>query len=301
MNTASTSDATPQAVMLSCPDGQALQGHFWRSGMPNTPQLPVLISPATGVKQHFYFRFARWLAEQGHDVLVFDYRGIGMSLQGSLAQSKATLQQWGQQDQVTAIHWLLKRTHADQLILLGHSAGGQMIGLLPNHRQVARVVGVSASSGWFGGMAPGFALKARLGLRILMPLSIRLKGYALTSAIGLGEDLPAQVARQWGQWCAAGGYATNAVKNQAAQDFHAHVRTPITVLYAADDNIATAITVQDFLRTLPHAPQQAIQVHHHNYQLPDLGHMNWFHPSHQAVWPLIYQALKGEGLPSESA
>ena len=83
-----------------------------------------------------------------------------------------------------------------------------MIGLLPNHHRVARLVGISASTGWFRGMRLGFRLKARLGLRCLVPLGTLVKGYAPTSAVGLGEDLPAGVARQWGQWCAAGGYAT---------------------------------------------------------------------------------------------
>ena len=41
----------------------------------------MLICPATGVPQRFYFRFAAWLAAQGHTVLVFDYRGIGQSNQ----------------------------------------------------------------------------------------------------------------------------------------------------------------------------------------------------------------------------
>ena len=174
----------------------------------------MLLSPATGVKQHFYLRFARWLATQGHAVLVFDYRGIGLSLHGKLAACPATLANWGQRDQVAALDWLLARTGADQVVLLGHSAGGQMIGLLPNHGRVARLVGVAASTGWFKGMRPLFALRARVGLLLLVPLGIRVKGYAPTSALGLGENLPSEVARQWGKWCAAGGYATNAVRHR---------------------------------------------------------------------------------------
>src|SRR5690606_29080492 len=213
--------------------------------------LPVLVSPATGVKQQFYLRFANWLAGQGHDVLVFDYRGIGLSLQGPLKRSRATLAEWGQQDQVAALDWLLHRTGSEQGLLLGHSAGGQMIGLLPNHGRVARLVGVSASSGWFRGMRLGFAVKARFGLRCVVPLGTLIKGYAPTSAVGLGENLPAAVARQWGEWCAAGGYATNATRGRPEQDFHAQVRTPITVLHAEDDDIATPATVADLLRTFP--------------------------------------------------
>ncbi|MBI5925984.1 MAG: alpha/beta fold hydrolase [Aquabacterium sp.] len=125
-----------------------------------------------------------------------------LSRHGHLKHNKATLADWGQLDQVAALDWLLQRTGRDQVLMLGHSAGGQVIGLLPNHRRVARLVGVSASTGWFNRMRLGFRLKARLGLRCLVPLGTLVKGYGPTSAVGLGEDLPAGVARQWGQWCA---------------------------------------------------------------------------------------------------
>ena len=289
-----TADTPGERVEITCADGVCLQGHFLFS-TGGTAGLPVLLSPATGVKQHFYLRFASWLASQGHDVLVFDYRGIGLSLQGRLKDSRATLADWGQRDQVAALDWLLQRTGAEQVLLLGHSAGGQMIGLLPNHRRVARLVGVSASTGWFRGMGLGFGLKARLGLRCLVPLGTVFKGYAPTAAVGLGENLPAGVGRQWGQWCAAGGYATNATRGRPELDFHAQVRTPITVLHAEDDDIATPRTVADLLRTFPAAPKQALRIKPASHGLQAIGHIDWFRHSHQALWPVIADALRGQG------
>ena len=285
--------AASERIEITCADGVRLHGHFLPANG-GTPGLPVLLSPATGVRQHFYLRFATWLAAQGHDVLVFDYRGVGLSLHGPLKDCRATLAEWGQQDQVAALEWLAQRTGSEQVLLLGHSAGGQMIGLLPNHRRVARVVGVSASTGWFRGMRLGFRLKARLGLRCLVPLGAWVKGYAPTSAVGLGENLPAGGARQWGQWCAAGGYATNAIRHQPELDFHADVRTPITVLHATDDDIATPTTVADLLRTFPAAPKQTVAIHPAAHGLKQIGHIDWFRASHQALWPTIAAALRGQ-------
>ncbi len=51
--------------------------------------LPVLLCPATGVPQSYYFKFCTWLSEQGYDVLVFDYRGIGKFLHGHVRDSEA--------------------------------------------------------------------------------------------------------------------------------------------------------------------------------------------------------------------
>ncbi len=281
---------TPETVTLTCADGVRLQAHF----VPSTGgvrALPVLISPATGVRQQFYLRFAAWLAAQGHDVLVFDYRGIGLSLQGPLKACRATLAEWGQQDQVAALDWLLQRTGQPQALLVGHSAGGQMMGLLPNHHRIARVVGVATSSGWFKAMRPGFGIPAQVVLRGIVPLGIALKGYGTCTAVGLGENLPATVARQWGQWCAAGGYAINAVKGKSAQDFHAQVRMPITVFHASDDDIATTATVADLLRCFPAAPQRVHRLKPRDHGLKGIGHIDWFRGSHQALWPLLAAAL----------
>lgn len=280
----------PDCVEITCADGVCLKGHFFRAAG-EARGMPVLISPATGIKQQFYFRFIEWLAQQGHDVLVFDYRGVGLSLSGPLKHCQATLADWGQQDQVAAMNWLLAQTGHEQLVLIGHSAGGQMIGLLPNHHRVAKLIGISASSGWFKGMKPLFRFKARLGLRVLVPLGTMLKGYAPTSAVGLGEDLPARVARQWGQWCAVGGYATNAIHNHASQDFHRQVRCPITILYASDDDIATPATVADLVRTWPAAPKKLQRLVPEEMGLKSIGHIDWFRTSHRALWPIMAAEL----------
>jgi predicted alpha/beta hydrolase len=285
--------APTEPVTITCEDGTRLQGHFLQAhqGRQAAQHRPVLISPATGVRQHFYLRFAQWLADLGHDVLVFDYRGIGLSLHGPLKHCKATLAQWGQQDQVAALEFLLHRTGAAQALILGHSAGGQMIGLLPNHQRVAGVVGVASSTGWFKAMRPAFRFQARLALRGAVPLAATFMGYAPTSKFGLGEDLPTQVARQWGQWCAAGGYATNAVKRTPHLDFHGLIQLPITVLHASDDDIANADTVADLLRTFPAAHKCSITVRPQDHGLKRIGHIDWFRPSHQALWPLMAKAL----------
>ena len=103
-----------ERVEITCADGVRLHGHLVRSRSDAPAGLPVLLSPATGVKQHYYLRFVHWLAQQGHDVLVFDYRGIGLSLHGPLKHCRASLAEWGQQDQVAALDWLLQRTGSAQ-------------------------------------------------------------------------------------------------------------------------------------------------------------------------------------------
>ncbi|HYR25056.1 MAG TPA: hypothetical protein VEQ09_04445, partial [Aquabacterium sp.] len=50
-----------ERVEITCADGVRLQGHFVRRHADTAAGLPVLLSPATGVKQHYYLRFVHWL------------------------------------------------------------------------------------------------------------------------------------------------------------------------------------------------------------------------------------------------
>lgn len=280
---------------IVCEDGERLVGLYFAARIPasDAPRqtLPVLIAGATGVPQRFYRRFAAWLAAQGHDVLTFDYRGIGLSLQGPLKRCNARLLDWGRLDIPAALEALLARTGAAQAVLVGHSAGGQMLGVMPNHAKVARLVGVAASTGWFRTMRPAFRARAHLGLRWLVPLGARLTGYAPTAALGLGENLPARVGVDWGRWCAAGGYARHGVRRHPHWDRHADVRTPVTVFHASDDDIANPGSVADLVKGWPQASATVRQLRPRDHGLRGIGHLDWFRRSHASLWPLIGQAI----------
>lgn len=90
-----------------------------------------------------------------------------------------------------------------------------------------------------------------------------------------------------------GGLATNAIRQQPERDFHAQVRTPMTVLHAADDDIATPATVADLLRTFPAAHKQSLRIKPAQHGLKSIGHIDWFRASHQVLWPVIAGALRG--------
>nr|WP_290676076.1 hypothetical protein [Aquabacterium sp.] len=72
------------------------------------------------------------------------------------------------------------------------------------------------------------------------------------------------------------------------------VRTPITVLYAEDDDIATPATVADLLCTFPAAHKQSMRIKPASHGLKAIGHIDWFRASHQALWPMIASSLRGQ-------
>jgi predicted alpha/beta hydrolase len=92
----------------------------------------ILIGPATGIKRQFYANFAYFIAEDGYSVTSFDNRSIGDYLVGSVSQSDASLQCWDQKDMPAVFEQLKINFPNTKYHLIGHSAGGQLVGLMDN-------------------------------------------------------------------------------------------------------------------------------------------------------------------------
>lgn len=279
-----------EELNIVCADQYTLSARFYAAQTHSTHS-PVLICPATGITKGFYHHFASWLSEQGYPVLVFDFRGIGNSLHGRLKDSTASIQKWGQLDIPAAIDTLIEKTGAPSIHLLGHSAGGQLLGIVSNYEKVKNLVAVSGSTGYVKKLAGRTKLLAPVMFNIVFPVSNMIKGYGATKFIGMGEDLPKLVAQQWAEFCSRPGYVYNAIGKTIFEDYHQKITIPFKVLWSSDDEIATEANVKDLLRLYPNAQKQMIELVPATYQHRRIGHMEMFKRSHQNLWSIIEQQL----------
>lgn len=280
-------------IQILCCDSYVLSGRFYPSQNEITQQYPILISPATGITKNFYHSFSLWLAEQGFNVLSFDFRGIGDSLYCSIKNSKASIVQWGQLDIPAAIEELLNKTNAEKVIILGHSAGGQLLGIVPNYIKVAKVVAVSGSTGHVKNLKGRTKILAPIMFKGIFPLARITIGYGPTNVIGMGENLPKDVAKQWAEFCGKPGYVLNAIGDtvKSSDNFHHHIISPITALWASDDEIATEKNVKDFISLYPNSQTNMIKLNPDQLGHKVIGHMLMFKKSHQNLWPIIQSHL----------
>lgn len=283
--------STFENVTITCTDGYSLSGRFYQSKQ-STEQLPILICPATGITQGFYHNFSEWLSEQGFNVMVFDFRGIGQSLHGPLRESNASIQDWGQLDIPAAIDLLLNKTQQEKITLLGHSAGGQLLGIVPNYDKVAQVISISGSTGHVKGLKGRTKRMAPVMFNLIFPVSSLIKGYGATNFLGMGENLPKNVAKQWAQFCSKPGYVINAIGKTIFDDYHSEIQCPITVYWSSDDEIATEANVKDLLRLYPNAQTDMIELRPQEHGHKAIGHMLMFKKSHQNLWSKITQTIQ---------
>ena len=281
---------TFENLTITCADSYSLTARFYPAKQ-STHQLPILVCPATGITQGFYHHFIEWLAQQGSDVLVFDFRGIGESLHGPLRQSNASIQDWGQLDIPAAIETLLNKTGKQQVILLGHSAGGQLLGIVSNYKKVAQVIAISGSTGHVKGLKGRTKRMAPVMFKMIFPVSSLIKGYGATKFLGMGENLPKNVAKQWAEFCSKPGYVMNAIGKTIFEDYHNEIQCPITVYWSSDDEIATEANVKDLLRLYPKASTEMIELKPKDTGHKAIGHMLMFKKSHQNLWPTMTQNI----------
>ena len=168
----------------------------------------VLINSAAATPRKVYKGFAGYLARRGCAVLTYDYRGTGDSRQKamvgynqlkSLAGFKATMSDWAALDAAAAVAWMRERYKTLPLNYVGHSFGGQALGLLANNTEVSRALFIAAQAGYWKLMAwpERYRVYAMLNF-VGLPLT-KLLGYA-PGWSGLGEDLPKGVFEQWAGW-----------------------------------------------------------------------------------------------------
>jgi predicted alpha/beta hydrolase len=100
------------------------------------PRAAVLLAPATGVSRRIYRPLAGYLAGRGFSVLLVDYRGTGDSRPASLRGFVASAEDWARLDLAAAFDAAAALAPGHPVSWLGHSIGGQLLGLCPRRDRV---------------------------------------------------------------------------------------------------------------------------------------------------------------------
>ena len=251
-------------ITLTARDGYPLGATLYGGG-----ERSVLVMPATGVPQSYYAKFAAYLATRGFTVLTFDYRGIGRSLAGSIRSVRARMQDWAALDGAAAFEFLGSR----EIAVVGHSFGGQALGLLPDPGRISAALVVGAQSGYWRNWPPLGRAWMWPATHIGLPAVTRLLGYFPGSRLGFGEDLPKGVAIQWASWCRHPRYLVGALGVDQA---YARVRAPLRAYAIADDPFAPLSAVNALARLYPNSRWETRTVAPRELGVKTLGHFGFF-------------------------
>jgi predicted alpha/beta hydrolase len=164
------------------------------------PWATLVIAGAMGVRQDFYEPLARFFAASGVHTLTFDYRGMGFSRKGSLRSFDTDLSTWAERDLNGMLFEAQSMAPRLPLLYLGHSLGGQILGVLPDAGRVKAALTVTAGSGYYK-MNDRMRLRVRILWFAAIPALTPLFGYFPGKNLRIVGDLPRGVAWQWRRWC----------------------------------------------------------------------------------------------------
>jgi predicted alpha/beta hydrolase len=252
----------------------------------------VLINSATAVPRGIYRRFASYLSGRGSVVLTYDYRGIGDSRRAaaghqppnSLAGFKATMSDWAALDVTAAVAWMRERYSHLPLNYVGHSFGGQALGLLANNHEVKRALLVAAQAGYWRLMASPERYRVFALLNLVGTPLTRILGYAPAWS-GIGEDLPRGVFEQWTRWVMSERYLFDDADLGGLSNF-ANYRGELGALCLSDDPWATRPAVELLCSGFTSVTPDILTITPAHAGVSAIGHLGFFKPQHRnRLWP----------------
>lgn len=241
----------------------------------------LIVAGATGVQQRFYRRFAQHANAQGFNVLTLDYRGVGDSAPATLKGFEMSYLDWGFRDLATAVEFM--DDDSTPVFWIGHSFGGHALGLLPNHHKITAAYCFGTGAGWAGWMPTMEAIKVRLLWSCILPLIVARKGYMAWSMLGMGDDLPLGVYKDWKRWCAHPRYFFDDPEMGAITRLYTEVRVPCIFANAVDDLWAPPQSRDAFIEGYRNAPRLARDLFP---EVPGqaIGHMGYFRAGATELW-----------------
>ena len=252
----------------------------------------VLINSAAAVPRKIYRGFAGYLARRGCAVLTYDYRGTGSSRQKamvgynqprSLVGFKASMADWAALDVTAAVAWMRQRYHGLPLGYVGHSFGGQALGLLADNNEVSRALLIAAQAGYWKLMASPERYRVYAMLNFVGNPLTRLLGYA-PGWSGIGEDLPKGVFQQWVNWVMSPRYLFDDATLATLQNFPKY-KGALRALCLSDDPWATRPAVELLCSGFTSIKPEILTITPADVGAAKIGHLGFFRPEHRdTLW-----------------
>ncbi|UPW17467.1 alpha/beta fold hydrolase [Agarivorans sp. TSD2052] len=244
----------------------------------------ILIVPAMGVTQAFYAPFAAWLTTHGYMVATFDYSGTGLSQTGHLRDARVTITDWADFDCTAMVEAMSNKANGTPLYWIGHSLGGQLIGMISNLHLVTKAFSIASGSGYWLDNVPSLKWRVWWLWFFVVPLTTRIYGYFPGKRLRKVGDLPSGVINQWRKWCLNPHYMVGA-EGQKTRDKYRLVSTPIYSFSFTDDELMSKKNIDSLNSFYPASTIQVNRITPEEIGTQRIGHFGFFNVKfEQSLW-----------------
>lgn len=254
------------------------------------PTSTLIMASATGVKQLFYKNFAEFICSKGITVITFDYIGIGQSLKVPLKSLKNTASDWGQTDLEAVIQYAKSEYPSLKINLLGHSIGGQLIGLAKSSSEAQKVILVAAQSGYWKFWEGLSAYKMWVNWYLLFPFLTALFGYMPSKKLTGMENLPKYMTKEWVGWCKSENYLFDFITEEKL--FYENIRSEMMVISVEKDKFAPKAAVDKLASAYKNARIKRMHLSPENYDTKSIGHFGIFRKQYKdELWEMLFREM----------
>lgn len=257
-------------------DGEALEATLFTAQGSNRV---VIINSATAVPRYFYHSFANKLCQAGYTTITFDYRGINGSRPDSLKGFSASIQDWVFLDMSGVLAWAKSTLSPDKIFVVGHSVGGQLIGMLDNAADIDGLITVCANNGYWRLLKKGQRFIICFHAYVTMPVLSTLFGYMPWGWFG-AMDLPKGVALEWASWCRKPRYLLDDLSLPIER--FSQFEAPVIAYSFEDDPWGTKIAVDAMMSVYSHVERR--HIFPANNGLSTIGHLGFFRKRSSQLW-----------------
>lgn len=251
----------------------------------------LVIASAMGVKQSFYQGFSEFAKENGISVITFDYSGIGSSLYGDIKSQRDSLYSWGNRDLEAVINYSIEKFPNHKKVVLGHSIGGQLIGLTPSIVNLDKIILMSAQSGYWGFWKGFNKVKMFLNWHLLFPILTYFIGFMPSKKFSKMENLPVNVAKEWAKWCRNPNYLFDYFSED--KTFFNKIKCEITSVSFDDDFFAPKKSVDWLSGKFQNAALKRKHLFPNDFNVSKIGHFDVFKSNFKnSIWKFLLEEIK---------
>lgn len=262
-------------IHISATDNYPLSAQLYDPEQEVANQKILIINSATAIDKKLYHHYAIFMAENGYQVITYDYRGIAGSRPKKLRNFSASFIDWGQKDFEGVVNYTKKNFPNHKIITLGHSIGGSIIGMTEKNKEISGIINVGAQIAYYKDWKKDQRTKIYFMWHIVFPAVTKVFGYFPGKKLGLLEDIPKGVVQQWHNQRKHDDMK-HQMKLNGTNFFYDSYPNKLLTLGVSDDPIGTLPAIQRIHNLFEKSDKNLEMIQVSKLDTKEIGHFGFF-------------------------
>lgn len=233
----------------------------------------LIINNGARVSKDKYNDFAMYISQKNINVLTYNYTDVGASI-NSLKKSKTGIKDWANSDFKKIITHITSINKKAKIFVLGHSLGGQIIGLSDDYHKIQGIVLIATQSGYWKHWSFPLNILNYLTWNFYIPIILKKYNFLPKGKDKNLTDMPKKAALEWMSWCQSKNYLFDYIPK--SERYYHKITCPLLSISFNNDIYATKEAVNWFTSQYINAK---IIRKHYTSKVTKFSHSAAFEPS----------------------